>query len=169
MLLRPCEKKKRDKSDQWGHVLVERQRRVQNDGVTMLQKAMKLKEEKNLGTLKGNSFASLHIDSLNQMAKDVKIKLGNNISESEAFISKLIEEEKNNLEKFVGDNPDMLLPSNLDIEVVKTPELEVGEQNPSESIKDSTPSPKWTEVVKRGKIRSRSNKVSSDERRILEY
>jgi hypothetical protein len=69
----------------------------------------------------------------------------------------------------VGDNPDMLLPSNLDIEVVKTPELEVGEQNPSESIKDSTPSPQWTEVVKRGKIRSRSNKVSSDERRIWEY
>jgi hypothetical protein len=107
--------------------------------MTMLQKAIKLKEKKNMGILKGNSFASLHIDSLNQMARDVKINFSNNTSESEVFINKLIEEEENNLEKFVGDNPHMFLPSNLDVEVVKTPELEVGEQNPSESIKDSIP------------------------------
>jgi hypothetical protein len=36
MLLRPCEKQKRGKHEQLGHVLVERHRRVQNDGVTML-------------------------------------------------------------------------------------------------------------------------------------
>jgi hypothetical protein len=66
---------------------------------------MKLKEKKNnLGALKGNSFASLHFDSLYQMAKNVKISLGSNTSDAKAFINKLIEEEKNNLAKFVGDN-----------------------------------------------------------------
>jgi hypothetical protein len=38
----------------------------------MLQKAMELKQKKNLKPLKGNSFASLHTESLQQLAKDVK-------------------------------------------------------------------------------------------------
>jgi hypothetical protein len=145
MLLRPCEKQKRDKPDQWGPVLVERHRRVQN-GVIMLTKAMKLKENKNMGVLRGNSFASLHIDSLNQMARDVKISLGINTSKAEVFINKLIEEEKNNLEKFVGDNLEMLLPADLEVEIVKTPKNVIEEDSPAESIKDSTPSPKWKKL-----------------------
>jgi hypothetical protein len=62
MMMKPCVAKRKNRGEQWGPVLVERQRRKQNDGVTMLQKAMKLKEKKNLDSLEGNSFASLHFE-----------------------------------------------------------------------------------------------------------
>jgi hypothetical protein len=40
--------------------------------------------------LKGNSFASLHIDSLHQLVKDVNLHLGVDSCESHSIINKLM-------------------------------------------------------------------------------
>jgi hypothetical protein len=82
----------------------------------MMQKAMNLKQKKNVEPLKGNSFASLHIDSLHQLAKDVNLHLGVDSCEAQSIISKLIGEEVENVNKFVEENPEILLPTNLEID-----------------------------------------------------
>jgi hypothetical protein len=41
--MKPCEKRRKNNKKPWGPTLVDRQRRKQNDGVSMLQKAMELK------------------------------------------------------------------------------------------------------------------------------
>jgi hypothetical protein len=77
----------------------------------------------------------------------------------------LIGEEWSNFDRFVGENPEILLPANLDIEVENVQEGGVDEKmlekelhTPEESIKDSDPSLKWSEVVRRGKTKSRNEK-----------
>jgi hypothetical protein len=92
---------------------VDRQRRRQNDGTSMLQKTMNLKQKKILEPLKGISFASLHIDSLHQLAKDVNLHLGVDSYESHSIINKLMGEEIENVNRFVEENSDILLPTNL--------------------------------------------------------
>jgi hypothetical protein len=42
-------KSKKSSEKQWGPILVERNRRRQNDGTSMLQKAMELKKKEKLG------------------------------------------------------------------------------------------------------------------------
>jgi hypothetical protein len=42
-------------------------------------------------------------------------------------------------------------------------------KSPIPSFKDEASSPLWTEVVRKGKSRSRSNKINQDDRRVLEY
>jgi hypothetical protein len=103
---------------------------------------MKLKEKKNMGPLKGNSFSSLHPDSINQSLNDVRIKLGNDASEIEYFINRVIEEEESKQDKFVGDNPKMNLPANMDVEIDQTLVDNSGglqiKINTDESLEDST-------------------------------
>jgi hypothetical protein len=53
-----CEHKKKKKQEAWGHVLVERPRKVQDKGGSMMQKAMALKKKRNL-EVKGNSLSVL--------------------------------------------------------------------------------------------------------------
>jgi hypothetical protein len=60
---------------------------------------MKLKQKKNLEPLKGNAFATLHIDSLNQLANDMNLQLGIDTSDAASFINKLIDEENMNYDK----------------------------------------------------------------------
>jgi hypothetical protein len=107
----------------------------------MLEKAMKLKEKKNMGPLKGNSFSSLHPNSINQSANDVRIKLGNDASEIEYFINQVIEEEQSKQDKVVGDNPKMNLPTNMDVEIDRTLVDNSGGMqikiNPDDSLEDS--------------------------------
>jgi hypothetical protein len=55
---------------------VDRPRRNQNNARTVLQKAMQIKKKKNLEGIKGNSFAILQIDYLNQIAQDASIETG---------------------------------------------------------------------------------------------
>jgi hypothetical protein len=43
MGMKPCEKRRKSNKKPWGPTLVDRQRRKQNDGVSMLLKAMELK------------------------------------------------------------------------------------------------------------------------------
>jgi hypothetical protein len=68
--MEPCVKRKK-KREQWGPILIERQRRKR---VPMLQKAVQLKQKKNLDLFKGNSFAALHVDYLNQCPAAVDIR-----------------------------------------------------------------------------------------------
>jgi hypothetical protein len=74
--------------------LVERQRRKHQKGTSMLQKAMELKQKKNLDSLKGNSFTTLNVDYLNQIAHDVNINVGDIASDSIEIIDNLIRKEK---------------------------------------------------------------------------
>jgi hypothetical protein len=104
---------------------VDRPRRKQNDATTMLQKAIKLKQKKNLEPLKGNSFASLHVDSLYQLVTDVNVHLGVDSSEAHSIISKLMGDELENVSKFVEENPEAALLANMEITMIteKTVEL----------------------------------------------
>jgi hypothetical protein len=81
--------KRKPKAEQWSPVLVERQRRRKDTSVSMLQRAMNLKQRKNLEPFKGNPFDSLESENLQELASDVNVKLGRNSNEA----------------KFLADNP----------------------------------------------------------------
>jgi hypothetical protein len=85
-----CEGKRKTKETKWGPVLVERQRRYQNQGDSMLQRATNLKKKKkNLEPVKGNRFASLQIEDLSQMANDINIRVGNSRGDKDRILNKL--------------------------------------------------------------------------------
>jgi hypothetical protein len=82
----------------------------------VLQKAIELKKINNLEYRKGNSFDVLQVADLNQVAMDVNIKIGMNSEESSKIIQDLVELEKWMFDKFVGENPEVLLPSSYELE-----------------------------------------------------
>jgi hypothetical protein len=47
--------------------------------------------------MKGISFASLNVDYLNQVARDINIRIGCNNDESARLINNVIAEEKNTI------------------------------------------------------------------------
>jgi hypothetical protein len=177
--LHPCEKMRMNNKESWGPILVDRQRRKQNDWTTMLQKAMLLKQKKNLEPLKGNSFASLHSKSLYQFVKDVNVHLGVDSSEAQSIISKLVGDEIENVNKFVEENLEVLLPANMEIDLISEKTTEQALENSNQLRDQALPEPlegspqplKWTEVVKRGRPKSRSKLDSNsfNEGRILKY
>jgi hypothetical protein len=112
------EKKRKQKIEPWGPVLVDRQKRRNNSERSMLQRALELKKKKNLEQQKGNSFVVLQTNELNQVAMDVNIKIGRNSVESSRIIKDLVEVEKGVFDKFVGENPEVLLPSSSELEEV---------------------------------------------------
>jgi hypothetical protein len=89
--------------------------RRHNDGTSMLQRSTNLKQKKNLESLKGNSFASVHSDALNQLARDVNLFLRDDSLEADTIVNKLMIEEDNKVNIFMEENPEILLPSNLDV------------------------------------------------------
>jgi hypothetical protein len=64
---------------------------------------------------RGNSFACLDNEYLSHIAKEVNLVIGNNAFANDINILNLIDEEKKNYNNFVGDNPEVLLRTNLDI------------------------------------------------------
>jgi hypothetical protein len=88
-----------------GPVMVERKRRGQNHGGSMMQKVIELKKKKNLEAVKGNKFVPLQYDELNQISKDIKIKIGHDKSDSISIINDMIVSENKRCEQFVRDNP----------------------------------------------------------------
>jgi hypothetical protein len=106
------------KKPRWGPTLVERQIKTRNNGGTMLQKVMELKQKKNLEPIKGNSFSVLQSDSLNQIALDVNLKIGSDVNEKDRIIYSLLESEKVDHENFVNENPGTNLPSSVELEQV---------------------------------------------------
>jgi hypothetical protein len=101
--------KKWNKEPGWGHVLVERQRRGQNQGSSMKlverQRSMKLKKKRNMEPVKGNKFVVLQFSELNQISKDVDIKIGHDKSDSISIINDMIVSENKRREQFVRDKP----------------------------------------------------------------
>jgi hypothetical protein len=172
-----CDQGKLPKQADWGPVLVERKRRGNNHGESMLQKAMNLKKKKNLEPLKGNSFAPLQAESLSILSRDINIKIGNDLHDNESIIDNLIKAEQKRYNDFVGENPEVLLPTSidLDIEVVRDPLK--GQERPNisspNSMKETNTADLWTEVVRKGrnraKTKSRSDKIGVNDRCILEY
>jgi hypothetical protein len=113
--LKGAGKKRRPREEKWGPNVVERNRRKQNNGTSMLQKAMELKKKKNLESVKGNSISALQAENLAKIADDINLLVGSDIVESSRIIDNLIEVEKQNFDQFVGDHPDVMLPTNLDV------------------------------------------------------
>jgi hypothetical protein len=107
-------------------VLVERQRRGQNQGSSMKlverQRSMKLKKKRNMEPVKGNKFVVLQFPELNQISKDVDIKIGHDKSDSITIINDTIEYETRRCEKFARDNPEIMLPMNLDVCNINEPD-----------------------------------------------
>jgi hypothetical protein len=93
-----------------------------------VQKAVELKQKRNL-EIKGNYFTALQFDSLNQIAKDINIKIGTGDHKNSELIDKMIRDAKDQYDNFVAANPEIVLPANLD--------LGVCEANISVSLDDS--------------------------------
>jgi hypothetical protein len=85
LMMGRCDTKKRTQAD-WGLVLVERQRRRQDNGIPVLQRAMKLKQKKNLEQVKGNPFESLQYEKLHQIANDTHLKFGKDIEKIDSLL-----------------------------------------------------------------------------------
>jgi hypothetical protein len=167
-------------------------------GDTEMQKAMELKKKKNLEPTKGNRFSILPFSDLNQMSKDINIKISKDNSESK----NIIDTESKRYDYFARDNPELILPVNLDVNCIVEDKVDlqpkpdgsgshedlakitvtskVTEENgidspvsPDCSIKEPNSSNLWTEVVRkgknRGKYRSRSKKIGDNERGLLKY
>jgi hypothetical protein len=153
--LKGASKKRRPREEKWGPTVVERNRRKQNNGTSMLQKAMELKKKKNLESMRGNSFSALQAENLAKIADDINLLVGSDIAESSRIIDNLIEVEKQNFDQFVGDHLDVMLPTNLDV-CCNYPEVVNNQENvenigiPANSLKEDKLSPSWTEVVRRG-------------------
>jgi hypothetical protein len=81
----------------------------------MLQKAMELKQRRNLEPIKGNSFAVLHVESLNQIAEGANIKIDSSKEDNTRIINKLINLEQEQYDIFVDEHPETLLPSKLEV------------------------------------------------------
>jgi hypothetical protein len=94
--------------------MVERKRRGQNHGGSMMQKAIELKKMKNLEPVKGNKSPPLQYDELNQISKDIKIKIGHDKYDSTNIINGMIDSKNKRCEQFVRDNTELVLPVNLD-------------------------------------------------------
>jgi hypothetical protein len=135
---------------------------------------MKLKQKKNLESVKGNPFSTLQFENLNQIALDVNLKFGDNSAEYKFIISNLISDDRKNYDNFIEENPDILLPINLDLESIQkydpNNDVDNGLQNTAEpSLKDDVSSPLWYEVVRKGKARSKSDKIKPNDIHLLEY
>jgi hypothetical protein len=89
----------------------------------MIQRAMELK--KNLEPLKGNSFTVLQLNDLEQLASDVNIAIGSDKDHRTMLINNMVMVEKNIHDEFVGNNPEVCLPGNLDVAIELVPPVEV--------------------------------------------
>jgi hypothetical protein len=164
-----AENKRKPKEEQWGPMLVERQRRRQDKGVPIMQKAIELKKRKNLECDKGNPFSILQPDNLYQIVRDVNLKFGNNSQEASHIIEPLVTDDQSCYDNFVDHNPDIMMyvvlefNSDQNMLPLKGVECDMIDDNlvasPEETFKVSAASPPWTEVVRRGKPRGEIQKI----------
>jgi hypothetical protein len=135
---------------------------------------MELKKRKNLDSRRGNSFSALQADNLFKLADGIKLKIGCDRDDSNVIIDNLIFEEKHAYDQFVGDHPEEILPTNLDVscscpELINNQDGELKVSTPIEYLKEENPTPSLTEVVRRGKRGNGNRKIVKDDRRVLEY
>jgi hypothetical protein len=145
----------------------------------MMQRAMELKQRKKLDAIKGDPFNVLSTDTLNQIALDASVKIGNDKSEACKVINDLIELDREQYAQFVDANPEILLPHNIesDFEMSRLPDnmVPIPEMisTPRGSIKEPDTSAPWTEVVKKGRRRNKarveSTKIVNNDRSRVEH
>jgi hypothetical protein len=70
---------------------------------------MELKRKKNLETLKGNFFAALQCDDLEQLAYDVNIRRDSDEENISLLINNMMIDEQNINDNFVGEHPEVFL------------------------------------------------------------
>ena len=106
----------------WGPTQrVDRPRRHAEDGKTVLQRAEELVKYKNLEVAfkgnTGNSFALLDNDYLHTVAKQIDLSLGYDQPTALENVCLIKGAEILAVTSFEENNPDVLLPSNLDVAV----------------------------------------------------
>jgi hypothetical protein len=135
------------------------------DLMASLQRAMEIKQRKYLEPVKGNPFAYLQADKMNKIAIDVNLKSGKDREESKFIINNMIDEEQKEFDVFVDSSPEIMLPTIQDFNCgmqskpVDETETQVEISTPEKVLKEPDHSPSWTEVVRRGKTRSKSIKI----------
>jgi hypothetical protein len=123
---------------------------------------MELKKKKNLEPLKGIPFAALQIDDFNQISSVVDIRIGMD-KENSKIINNLINSNNEIYARFVGENPEVLLPTDLDVNndlgsnLAENQEEFVDMRTPAEYVKHLGAST-WVELVKRWGSRSKKGK-----------
>jgi hypothetical protein len=76
-ILKKCEN--RAIKEKWGPVLVQRQRRGQDNGIPIMKKTMEVKKKKNLEFLQGNPFATLQPENLNEIWEQTVLNLSTSL------------------------------------------------------------------------------------------
>jgi hypothetical protein len=126
---------------------------------------------------KGNSFAGLMPENLEKLTSDMNLHVSLDKTDSKKEIASLIDRENLCYKMFVESHPEVMLPASLDDHVVEpvlvdnqeSDSLNVNIHTPELSFKEAAASPPWTEVVRRGKTRSKSNKIDKYEGCTLQY
>ena len=121
--------------------LVDRPRRNVGDNRTVSQKAIDLQKFKNLEAPTkglGTSFTSFNHEYLSDIADKIDLSLGKDKLTSSLIIDDMINEEKSKSKEFENKNPEVLLPANLDVDLV----TEDISSQPQNKAKDT-----WSQVV----------------------
>jgi len=172
------EKQLKKEKVKWGPTQrVDRPRRHAEDGKTVLQRAEELVKYKNLEVAfkgnTGNSFALLDNDYLHTVAKQIDLSLGHDQPTALENVCLIKGAEILAVTSFEENNPDVLLPSNLDVDVniENFPPLKrVDGSVVCSPIKDMVPDStkvSWSKLVGLSKEQNNSKNVSHD-RSLLE-
>lgn len=157
-------KKHHKRKPRWGPMeRIPRPRRGQDDGYTMLQKAQELKQIKNLEKGNPKSFAFESNSNLLYKAQRVNINLGSDTIGANKVIENLKKKELLTCEQFTDDNPEVNLPSNLNLEELVTnfsPLNDVVQTPMKES--DTLVNQSWALVVFTGKAQQNNQTVNND-------
>lgn len=160
--------KNQKRKPKWGPVeRIPRPRRFQEDGKTALQRAQELKMSKNLE--KGNSSKSFAFESSTSLlnkAQCVNWIIGTDSLEADTIINQLKQNEIVESAKFMDSNPEVNLPSELNLETLVNdfPPLVEGQQSPP---KEAGSSESWVLIVSKDN-HSETQKIQND-RCILEH
>jgi len=121
--------------------LVDRPRRNVGDNRTVSQKATDLQKFKNLEAPTkgpGTSFTSFNHEYLSDIEDKIDLSLGNDKLTSSLIIDDMINEEISKSTEFENENPEVMLPANLDVESV-TENISSQSQNKAKET--------WSQVV----------------------
>jgi hypothetical protein len=109
---------KKTKRNDWGPIQAARQSKRNLGKGDMMERAKQYKMRQNLEipkTFKGNSFAVLSSQTLAATSNSIDVVIGDNIDENAKIISELVNIEHERAFKFAKQNPEIVLPDDLDI------------------------------------------------------
>jgi hypothetical protein len=146
IVLHPKNTKKTKRND-WGPIQAARQSKRNLGKGDMMERAKQYKMRQNLEipkTFKGNSFAVLSSQTLAATSNSIDVVIGDNIDENAKIISELVNKEHERAFKFAKQNPEIVLPGDLDINHVAK-NLSTNAVDDS-LMADSTDQEGWTTV-----------------------